>query len=191
MQKTKDINNGHTLTSIFILFPLFGVSYYSYRNCGFINSFIADPEKSYNNDSILIYTVFKPKEEQFDYLSRLTNEMMDLELVADVYDRGEYVILVMILDEKFRKDYENFLKGEYSKFSQLYRDTCPKLGRLEKVVNGHLEYEGYQASQLRIANKDEEWRRFVEDFYDIELPEDGEVHEKPNLTKETINWNNI
>lgn len=191
MDKRKDINNGHTLTSIFML-PLFGISWFTYKNAGFINAYIGDPERIYTNDAVLIYLLFKPVDEQVSYMCVLLDEMMEQGMVADSYSRDSYEIVVLLLDDKFKWDYQRFLKGEYSKFSQLYRDTCPKQGKMEgKEIAGHQTFETFRSSQLRIVEKDPTWKEFVEEFYDIELPADGEVHESPKLEREIINWDKL
>jgi len=115
----------------------------------FNNVYIGDHEHDVQHDNSL-YLLFNPTF-TIDYCE-FENHIVNLPIYLETYDvKPGFVMHVLAVPKELEKDYESFLKGEYSKFQQAYKRKF-KFGTTEfKVVNQHPELREYW--QMRTGKK--------------------------------------
>lgn len=164
-------NRGLTCTSLFLLPPL-AIGTDRLTANGFINAYLDDiSHPTHYEDSI--YILFKPHNlDVFNYF--LTQEKSRITIIDD-YDYEEYVVLVYKLPPEFIGDYQLFLEGKYSKFS-------------EKLKNLFLKNSNKNdpSIQVRIITKDSGLKEYWEEQLNITLSGEDEMWQKPDLSKEVL-----
>lgn len=121
----KELVNASTM---FLLRGL-GLEVSSLAKYGFISAYVDDIDHDIKYERG-VYLLFKPK--IVDELQRfLMSEYGKAEgfshgLKEDYDYLGGYVVAAYVFPNKYREDYEKFLMGEYSKFSDAYKKLFPK-----------------------------------------------------------------
>jgi len=179
-------------TSMFLL-PVFRLKIESWFKLGFINAFLKDKNREKVNDKdIHIYLLFKPNAKQKVLLDKKIEvlEETDVEHInyLEDYDiEGGYTVLVLKFPEKFRKDYDRFLKGKYSYFSKDFQDIYPE-DMVVDFINENNKVEKLAGKSLpwMIINRDIRMKKFTEKKYDITLDDDDEVYHRYVEKDETL-----
>lgn len=218
-QKEEQIKKLYELTDTgLFLLPCYKRSLKDWKNFGFINCYLSDINREKVNDKdIHLYLLFKPnpeaqlvvglggyktmeKESQLIRLQALIESFEELDkdklvLLEDYDYEGGYVVLVFRLPEKWRKDYNKFLKGHYSLFSEEFKKTMPETIRTEFVNEfNKIEKLSGKSLQYMIINKSEKLKEYQENKYQIDLSEADEYYHKIIVKEETLNiskFNNI
>jgi hypothetical protein len=171
-----------TNTELFLVPPL-GIGRGLLKEHGFIGAYLGDvnkPEVKYERG---IFMLFRPPN------MMLFNEWIEYEKertpwMVDDYDYdGGYVVIIYCLEERLGRDYERFLKGEYSKFSPEFKSRFTKT----VPVKSHMGRTTNELSwQWRIFKKDPEIRKHWElELWDYShesvFTDDMEVWSVPDL----------
>ena len=200
-----------TDTSRFIL-PAFKLSKIEWFKLGFENCYLKDKDRDPVNDKdIHIYFLFKPckelqvvpglggfmakeKESQYDRLQKKIQQLeekqesLETRVILDDYDYPDgYVVLVLKLQEKFRKVYELFLKGKYSKFPDFYKQYFPANNKTTYVdKNNNLVTKDGPNLPYAIIYHDEQAKQFAEKKWDIQIEDSQEFWRLPDLEKREV-----
>ncbi len=174
-----------TITSIFIV-PTLGIPRDRLTENGYINGYITDSRRDVQyNDSV--YILFKPENlEKFrDFLD---DEYERTKAIIDDYDYEDgYVVLVYMLDDKYRRDFDLVRKGKYSKTSPEFQTLFPKIVKIKR--NGLHKDE--LSLQFRIFNKTEDLRIYWEEKLGVDFDEAMEVWSGFDEEKEVLNLENL
>lgn len=136
----------------------------------FNNVYIGDKGNETHYDRHALYLLFNPTF-TIDYQA-FEEHVASLPIFLETYDvKPGFVMHVLAVPEELEKDYESFLKGEYSKFQQAYKRKF-KFGTTEfKVVHQHPELREY-------------WERRTGKKYS----ESSELWAKPKLEENIYNY---
>lgn len=108
------------LTKAYILlFPGLEVNEAALVKLGMVNCFIGDEEYDGNGNSEggkKLFLLFKDADQI------LLGKIMDVYKSVDEYDVGEYTMMVMDWPSEWDKEWDFFIKGAYSKFSDKYKE---------------------------------------------------------------------
>lgn len=172
-------------TTVFMVAP-FGVGRERLASNGFIGAYLGDVDKPELHYERGIYFLFKP-ENIMDFQDFLYEERERGAKIVEDYDYEEgFVVMIYLLDDRYKEDYKKFLEGKYSKFSQEFKKNFP-----EKVIINTGGYEREEiTTQQRIFNKDISLKEYWEDFFNIDMG-DLELWSKPNLEKDSEEYINI
>jgi hypothetical protein len=150
-----------TVTSIFMVPTLKISREFLYEN-NFINAYLGDVDKEEYHQENVIFLLFKPKDlNQFSNFLDLQYENNE-EIIDDYdYEKG-YVVLVYLLNEKFKEDFELIKKGKYSKVSENFKNLFPK--KVELLT--HPNKPKKDSLQWMIFNKDQKLINYIEEMID-------------------------
>lgn len=189
-------------STIFLLNPL-GLDKQRLDKIGFVGTYLND---EYNQTDYInpVYLLFRPEnvnnfqvfvENEYDRVNTHTGTK---DLRAD-YDRGNGEI-VMVYEFPFAKDYQRFLSGKYSEFSQDVIKTYPKtvknkqgftiLGIPYRIITRDVESENILTevygktflTQMPIVTI----AQMLEEKYDTPFTDDMELWTLPSTDKETL-----
>jgi len=178
-----------TLTTILLL-PSIGMSRRALLKYGFINAYLADIDSEIEYRDC-IYLLFRPDSiEKFEAFYMRERESKNFVTQYDY--EGGYIVLVYSILDKYKSDYNLFLEGKYSKFSEEYKETFPKF---VKVINSETGITESQISlQFHILNKSVALKNMWEEELKVkfkDLGEDMEVWGKYDIHKETLDIEQI
>jgi len=208
VKKLTDLKNSTNNTSKFLL-PIFGLKIEELCKLGFINAYLKDVNREPTDDSIHIYVLFKPdkegkivedrygketkQESQYEKLvkkiEKLDDEDSTNSIYIEDYDYEDgYIVLVLRFPEKFRKDYNRFVKGKYSKLSSEFVNYYPE-NKVAELINDEGKYEKIAGKSLQwmVCNKDKRVKEYLEDLYRVEIDEDSEYWSVPTSERDHLN----
>lgn len=169
-----------TNSTIFLL-PIFGLPKKEYDKAGFVNAYIGYEGRHYGGPTLFL--VFYAKERYADHLDDIMT-MMDSAVLDFFGYKKSLVIMVLQIPRKFQWDFDNIIHSNYSKVSDSYREVVSdKTESKNKLYN---EKVGKRLPLL-IVDKDPLVQTFIQNKYDIELNAEGEVWERFDINKETLN----
>lgn len=156
------------------------------KNNGFINAYVEDShvEEQHENS---IYLLFKP--ENLDkFREFLENEYERTKSIIEDYDYEDgFIVVVYLLDKKYKKDFFLVRKGEYSKTSKEFQALFPKV---IKIVKDGLHRDELSL-QYRIFVKSNDLVEYWEEKIGIGFTENLEVWEGFDIENEILNINTI
>ena len=174
-----------TITSIFMV-PTLGINKELLKDNGFINGYSRDGNREIQYEGS-IYVLFKPKNLD-KFREFLDGEYERTKSVIDDYDyENGYVVVVYELNSKFKKDFALVREGLYSKTSEQFQTTFPKIVKIKR--NGLSKDE--ISIQYRIFNKTEDLKKYWEDKLGIDFDDEWEVWDGFQLENETLNLNKL
>lgn len=201
-----------TDTGLFLL-PCYGRSLKEWKNFGFINCYLSDVDREKVNDTdIHLYLLFKPateplrvkqlggyetveKDSQSARLQTLIENFEEMDtkhlfLLEDYDYEDGYIVLVLKFPEKFRKDYNRYLRGSYSLFSDEFKKTLPET-IITEFVNEFNKIEKLSGKSLQymITHKSDRLKEYQEEKYGLDLTDANEYYHKISLENETLNIN--
>lgn len=195
--KLTKLREQFTDTTTFLL-PSLGISLETLFKLGFINCYLRDKNREkINEKDVPLYLLFKPDEKQVHALTETIErfeEQEDLQnFYLDDYDyEGGYIVIVLKFPQRFIKDYNRFLEGKYSHFSQGF---CKSYSRNVQVtfLNEKGEIEAITGDSLAwmVVNKDEKIKKYQEKKYDISLDEADEYYSIYKIERETLDIDKI
>lgn len=188
LKKKKDFTD----TTTFLL-PCLGMSLEELLKLGFVNCYLLDKNREkINEKDVPLYLLFHPDEKQLIKLSTKIELLEEEDPIHSVYledydYEGGYVILVLKFPTRFKKDYNRFLKGRYSLFSDEFKDYYVKEKEVE-FINQRDEVEKLagKSKAWMIVSKDEKWKKYQESKYDISLEDCFEYYHLYKIEDETL-----
>jgi len=174
-----------TITSIFMV-PTLGIPREKLTENGYINGYISDNRRDVQYRDA-IYVLFKPDSlEKFrDFLD---DEYDRTKAIIDDYDYEDgFVVLVYVLDDKYRRDFDLIRKGKYSKTSLDFQALFQKIVKIK--VNGLHKDE--LSLQYRVFNKTDDLRIYWEEKLGVDFNEAMEVWSGFDEEKEILNLENF
>ena len=174
-----------TITSIFIV-PMFKFDKDSLKENGFLNGYVFDSERDVQYDDA-VYLLFKPSNlDKFrEFLDEQYEKRKD---IIDDYDYEDgFVVVVLALDKKYKKDISLVMDGKYSETSDKFQNLFPKT---IKVIKSGLRRDEVSL-QHRVFNKSTELKVYWEDRIGDTLSDDMEVWPRFDLHTETLDLNKI
>lgn len=153
---------------------------------GFVNAFLDDNDHEHHYQDSL-YLLFKPEEiSEFEWF--VESEKLRTHLFIDEYDYPKgYIVLVYKFPSEYMQEYRAFKKGEYSKFSNNYKELFPTIK--EGNTKRGIPYKTPSFYQ-HIFTKSKKMREYWEGVLDVELDVNSELWNIPNPITETLNIKN-
>lgn len=181
MSIENEIVKERTCATVFLL-PGIGLQRQDILQYGFIAAYIDDINHSikYKNS---LYLLYKPTSRFKEFLD---SEYGRTKLLIEEYDYPNgYVVVVYRFPKEFIPDYELFLEGKYSKFSEDYKNVFPKTTWIENEYG--LRTEKFTFQHL-VFIKHPVIREHWYDKLGVQIPKDGEHWTKPDIeNKERLN----
>lgn len=178
-----DINKN--ITSIFMI-PTLGIPYGKLNENGFINGYIDDQthDSKYKN---CVFVLFKPKDmDVFRIFLDAENERIQ-DIVEDYDYEGGFVVIVYKLPKKFKDDFKLIKKGKYSKTSDEFKQSFPKVMKV-KIKFLHRDE---LTLQWRIFRKDQNLKEHWEKKIGVKFSKNQEVWSGWHKESEILNIENI
>lgn len=164
-------------TTLFLLCGL-GIERAVLNKQGFVSAFIKDDQNDieYNYP---IYLLFRP--ESIEIFQNFLEGLYQSSLKpVDDYDYKGYVVVVYSFPKNYRREYNMFLKGQFSKFRAHYKLLLPH-------INENSEQKFGMSLQLMVCNKMPSLKRYLEIRLGVQLDSDDELWFKPKIKRETLN----
>lgn len=173
-----------TVTTIFIV-PTLSISRDKLRDNVFINGYIKDGKRDVQYENS-VYLLFKP--ENIDKFKEFLDEEYErTKSIIDDYDYEDgYVVVVYVLNERLKSDFDLIKQGKYSKTSTKFQGIFPK-----SFTSPDDNYSTKISLQFRIFNKTQDLKKFWEDKLDMELDDDMEVWDGFFEENETLNLDKL
>jgi hypothetical protein len=167
--------------STILLLPIFGLPKKEYDKAGFVNAYIGYEGRHYGGPTLFL--VFYAKERYADELDDIIT-MMDSAVLDFFGYQKSLVILVLQIPKQFQWDFHNIIHSNYSKVSDAYRQMVS-----DKTESKNKLYDEKVGKRLPllIVDRDPLVQTFIENKYDIQLNVEGEVWERFDIDKETLN----
>jgi hypothetical protein len=170
-----------TSATLFLLRGI-GLKALEMKKIGFINAYIDDIHHEPHYDKSL-YLLFKP--ENIEDLSLFVGQekLRTAALVEDYDYDGGYVVLVYKFPYQYHREWDHFLKGEWSLFSAKYAELFPKEVSL-KTRTGIPKKE--VSIWNLVFNRLPELKEFWEKRIDVVLDDEMELWSIPDMNKEKL-----
>jgi hypothetical protein len=174
-----------TITSIFIV-PTLKIHRDKLKENGYINGYMSDVRRDIQYQNA-VYLLFKP--DNLDkFREFLDDEYQRTKQMIDDYDYEDgFVVVVYTLDKKWKKDFALVREGLYSRTSQEFQDSFPKV---IKIIKSGLHRDEISL-QYRIFKKTDDLRKYWEDRLDMQFTEDMEVWDGFNIDNEILDLDTI
>ena len=189
------IKKTHNLSAIFLI-PALQINErlrQSFSKFGFIDSYLfCDRDDcTYPDNITALFLLFKPQQfsQEFTVFTRQMEKNKNFLEIKDI--SGVSVMFVFKIPDQFMADYNLFLKGKYSKFSEALK-LCFPMTRPAEDEEGNLIKEGRGYVQeytnfYHIFNKTEYQRnKILELVGPAILPDDLDLYEIYNEKNETF-----
>lgn len=187
--KLAGLSKEKTLTTLFLL-PLVNLPKELRDKYHFVNSYLMDTSNSSEfsemftaNPKIKIYSLFKPDSIK-DFTSELDKENIEY------YDVGYNLIMIIsYLPDVFRSDYEHFINGYYSKFSEKAKKMFPDI---KDAYRDGVKVGKEYTIHYHIFNRTD-WMKelWMKRLNVVELDDDLEYWSRPIIESETFDINKI
>jgi hypothetical protein len=166
---------------------MIGISYQYRKDFRLLNCYLKD--ESEHVDYECFYCLFDPPDYiRFEeYLQSLSKS----NFFVKVIDVNQYKIVHFAIPEKYKYDFEAFLEGKYSLFSEEFKATFPKIIKTSTIDprTGFPIRTDVQSIPHMIINKDPSLKEYWETSLEVKLSEENEIWEKPNFEREKFNSN--
>lgn len=172
-----------TLTSatIFLLKGI-GLRALEMKKVGFINAYIDDVDHEPHYDKSL-YLLFKPESVAELSLFIGQEKLRTGALVEDYDYAGGFTVLVYTFPYQYHREWNHFLKGEWSEFSAKYAELFPKEVNIKTKTGAQRK----DASIWNLVfNRLPELKEFWEKRIDVVLDDEMELWSIPDIKKETL-----
>lgn len=141
----------------------------------FVNAFIDDTKFKHSLNGV-IFILFKtdPKNYKWQMLAQKLRSKTEyvLEYFCGMQDDKYLIMMVFKVPDKYTNEYQYFIDGKYSKFSENYKKLFPR----------HVYDERAQPKESTIWQalyKSEELRKSMENFLGVEFAPEDELWGKP------------
>jgi hypothetical protein len=174
-----------TITSIFMV-PTLKISRDKLKENGYLNGYMSDVRRDVQYKDA-VYLLFQPSNLD-KFREFLDGEAERTKQIIDDYDYEDgFVVVVYILDKKWKKDFALIREGLYSQTSKEFQDVFPKV---IKIIKNGLHRDEISL-QFRIFNKTEDLRSYWEDRLDMQFTEDMEVWNGFDIEDEVLDLDKI
>jgi hypothetical protein len=170
--------------TVFLAKFLFKENFDMLKKAGYVDSYINDPSlelKDAFEKQKLLFLLFKNKKLNLENLKQLVTDFttIPLDFIMSYELVNDYSMIIVEYPKNFYQDYDNLIKGKYSKLSQEFKDGFPSVVDVfnsEKVRIGR-EYTMY----YHVFNKTQ-WLKdiWLERLGFIELDDNLELWQKPD-----------
>ena len=174
-----------TIATIFMV-PTLKIKRESLTENGFINGYVSDSRRDVQHRNA-VYLLFKP-----DNLDKF-REFLDIEYerttnVLDDYDYEDgYVVVVYQLSPMWKEDFMLVREGLYSRTSEDFQKTFPKV---IKIIKNGLHKDEISL-QYRIFKKTDDLKQYWEERLDITFTDDMEVWGGFDTIRETLDLDTV
>ena len=174
-----------TITSIFMV-PTLKINRDKLKENGYLNGYMSDVRRDVQYKDA-VYLLFQPSNLD-KFREFLDGEAERTKQIIDDYDYEDgFVVVVYILDKKWKKDFALIREGLYSQTSKEFQDVFPKV---IKIIKNGLHRDEISL-QFRIFNKTEDLRSYWEDRLDMQFTEDMEVWDGFDIENEVLDLDKI
>ena len=159
-----------TITTMFIV-PTLSINRDKLKENMFINGYIKDGRRDVQYEDA-VYLLFKP--ENLDrFKDFLDEEYERTKSIIDDYDYEDgYVVVVYVINDKLKPDFELIKQGKYSKTSSKFQNIFPKTFT---SMEDPSQYTNKISLQYRIFNKTNDLREYWESKLGVVFDNDMEV----------------
>jgi hypothetical protein len=174
-----------TITSIFMV-PTLKIDRNSLQANDFLNGYARDDIREENYPDAC-YLLFRPK--NIDrFREFLDSEYERTKDIIEDYDHPSgFVVVVYKLDPNFKGDFDLVRQSRYSKTSPEFQALFPRTIKIS--VDGLRRDE--LSLQVRIFKKTPDLKKFWEDVFQADLPEDSECYEGYQEEREVLTKNKL
>lgn len=154
---------------------------------GFVNTYLTWDKCEYNFP--VIYVVFRAEFTMpfYHFITQLEKNKNYIETI----DEPGAVVLVYKVPQVFHEDYCKFIFGKYSQCSKEYKACFPmSVPAIDEKTGAPERYNGKYIKQptefYHIFNKTKNLRDRWSEALGVDLTEDVELYDRPNMEKETL-----
>jgi hypothetical protein len=169
----KNINNFYPNKSWWFFLPLLGSSYMEIYNL--MGVFMRDNNMKDLNNHFFVLLEYQNSKEFSDYKKTITRKIF---FEKEYKISNDKLMLVYNIPSMIQKDYDNFLKGKYSKISEEYKK------RIIKFFNIKLNEPGW-STIIMILYKNKQYKEILEKKLNVVIPEENELASIINMDDET------
>ena len=161
-----------------------------FRDNGFINTYITTNKVKYPYK--VIFLLFRPDEFTFEYAG-FENRLISNENYIECLDIGnKYILYTFKIPEIFTKEYNLFIEGKYSEFSDKYKDLFPRKSHVfdsnkKPITDKKGNYVLEDSPYFKIFNKNKDFKDNLASklgYEDSSMLDDMELYDKQDETKE-------
>ncbi len=146
-----------------------------FYNGFFYNCYISiEPEKT-------IHIILKKPIENNKEFSDIMDSLRSNRHYREENESGALLIIDFNIPEDKEEDFDNFILGKYSKFSETTK---------ELIIMSHADIRNIK-SLASILYPTQKHRDELSKKLDFDLPSDAEIHSKPDMVKEIFTKNNL
>jgi diadenosine tetraphosphate (Ap4A) HIT family hydrolase len=167
-------------TTIFLL-PSIGHTRQGLLKYGFLAAYLNDINHDISFEEA-VYCLFKPSD-MAEFQKFLEHEHEKSSTIVEDYDyEGGYVVVVYKVAVRYLREYQLFLEGKYSKFSNEYINLFPT----EVFIQGPFGPKVQHSLHYHIFNRTKDIKDYWEKKIGQKIPEDMEMWSKPDIEKEIL-----
>lgn len=183
--KIEDIKQGFfNKTTVFLTKFIFGDNFDMLKKLGFKDSYICDPDinsiLTLNENQRFLFLLFNNDKMSSNNLKKVINDLFSVpcQIVFSYELVNDYCMIVLDFPEKHISDYDNIVKGSYSKLSDSFKDKFPISRDVFNSKNIRVGKE--RTIYYHIFNKTEWLKNFWMEKLDlIELDDKLELWQQP------------
>lgn len=163
-----------------------------YVDFGLENCYLFCPEIGKSNEKeIHLYLLFQPKtkEEKEEY-EKQENFINDS--ILEIYELDDdYILLVVVFPDKFKKDFSLFMEGRYSEFTKEYKKLFEGVTEVIRKVSNQLVPFQDNSLAFKIINRIKSFKDLYKRSYNVELQDNEEWWKAWDMDKEILNLENF
>ena len=174
-----------TYTTMFLV-PSLGIDRELLREMGFIDGYLDDVSRDVHYSNA-IYMLFKPPDYgKFNIFTE--NERTRTTRLVDDYDyEGGWAVLVYLIEERFLPDYQLFMESRYSRFSEPFKSTIPRITRVESAGRRM----DVLSIPFRVMSRHPDLIEYWEDKMGVTFTDDMELLPAVNMSREVLDIDEI
>lgn len=172
-------------TSVFLTKFIFGNNFDMLKKIGYVDSYTQDPEimkiLTLGQNQRFLFLLFRNKKISVQEIKNVVLSLAEVPVQAVFsYELiNDYLMIVIDFPEKYTNDYDNVVKGKYSKLSSLFKEHFPMT---RDVYNSKRERIGKEYTiYYHIFNKTDWLKEFwMEKLKLVELDDKLELWQQPD-----------
>lgn len=141
----------------------------------FVNAFIDDTQFKHQLSGV-IFILFKtdPKGYKWQMLAQKLRSKTEyvLEYFCGMQDGKYLIMMVFKIPEKYTNEYQCFINGQYSKFSENYKKLFPRHVYDERA-------QPKESTIWQVLYKVEELKKSMENYFDVDFAPEDELWGEP------------
>jgi hypothetical protein len=163
-----------------------------FNSFGFINTYLTVNPLTYPYE--VLYLMFKPEKIDLDFMMFIDSLSSNKNFIETLDLSGGKILLVYRIPKKFKRDYDLFLEGKYSRMSKEFR-ACFAMEKLKLDSKGKPIREGNKYAKeptnfYHIFHRSDFMIDLVQQKYglDDDMMYDLELYEKQDFVKESLDY---